>query len=108
CCRFGWEAGGLWLIDRQQDLFRCVQIWQEPSMQIPGFTAECMRRNYSRGAWPRGQARSTGSPSWIEDAPGESDSLGAGFAACGLREAFAFPIRLEGNVIGGMEFYSSK
>lgn len=109
CQSLGWEAGALWRVDESVGVLRCAEFWRSPSVQIPEFAAVSLKRAFALGIGLPGRVWLTGAPAWIVDVTADSNFPRAQSAArVGLRGAFAFPIRLGAEVLGVMEFFSSK
>lgn len=47
CECFDWDAGAVWVLDRDANLLRCLEIWHRPEVEIPAFKKESLQRTYS-------------------------------------------------------------
>ena len=107
CRRVDWDVGILWMVDRNEDELRCVNLWHPPE-QVEGAFASAMRtRRVTRGIGLPGQVWATAKPLWLADVvddPKVPDVAAA--AADGVRGAFGVPIVVGGEVNGVMEFFS--
>jgi PAS domain S-box-containing protein len=107
CNTLGWDHGALWQVDRHADRLRCVDIWHRPDTAFTEFEAMSRQTAFERGVGLPGRVWSTGRPDFIADVVEDSNFPRAAIAAKeGLHAAFGFPIRIEDEVIGVMEFFS--
>jgi PAS domain S-box-containing protein len=103
----GWEFGVLWAAEPEQEVLRCIQVWNglgaaaneleeisrdlaiQPGIGLPGIV------------WKEGQ------PLWIgEVGSDETQPRSMLAAAAGFKTACAFPIQLRSQVLGTVEFFS--
>jgi len=107
CRTAGWETGALWRLDAQAQQLRCVDTWHVPSISIPGFEAATRERSFSKGVGLPGRIWAEGVSAWIGDVTRDENFPRAAVAAReGLRGAFGFPIVIEGEVLGVIEFFA--
>ncbi|MBA3767326.1 MAG: PAS domain S-box protein, partial [Acidobacteria bacterium] len=107
CENLGWELGALWILDRQADALRCVEIWHVPTVEVTEFKDLSRNRLFDRDMGLPGRVWQSGAPSWITDITTNKDFPRAAAAAKNdLHAGFGFPIRIEGEITGVMEFYS--
>jgi PAS domain S-box-containing protein len=107
CRNLGWDVGGLWTVDEEADVLRCVQVWHAPSVNAPQLEADCRERALARNEGLPGRVWETRRPLWLADAPNQANFPRATLAAReGLHGAFAVPIALRDEVLGVMEFFS--
>ena len=107
CETLGWDCGACWVWDKQDQLLRCAESWSVASPEVREFVASSSQQSYAAGSgrfirrvW------TTGEPIWIANISEEPGFLRADIAAkAGLRGAFAFPIRIDAELHGVMEFY---
>jgi signal transduction histidine kinase len=98
---------GLWIVDGE--VLRCQQVHQPASIADQTFATGSRGMTFSPGIGLPGRVWQTGAPLWLEDVLAD-DNFPRNEAAGrqGLRGAFAFPIRLGGDVMGVLEFFSSR
>jgi len=109
CGCLGWEVGGLWKVDRDADLLRCLEIWHDPKTEAAEFVAVSRQRTFAPGAGMPGRVWSHGEPAWISDVLKDPNFLRAPVAAkAGLHAAIGFPLKSGGHVFGIIEFFSRK
>src|SRR5437870_2285955 len=103
----GWQVGAIWTVDGQRQVLRCVEVWHAPSTVIPEFEAMSRRITLAPGVGLPGRVWATGEPAWVCDV---ADDPNFPRVATARREelhgGFAFPIRLAGEVLGVVEFFS--
>jgi len=101
-------CGARWSKDAREAGFRCEESWSVDDPNVAAFLTASRASTYRPGN--EGFIRrvlGTGQPAWIVDVAGDASFLrGEQAAKAGLRSAFAFPIRLGGQVLGAMEYYS--
>jgi signal transduction histidine kinase/DNA-binding response OmpR family regulator len=101
CERMRWEQGRLWVADRRASLLRCSCVL-EADAQGEGLAEAEATLGAGRGL--AGQVWETGQAVWVADASqaGARELLDASPAGC--QAAFAFPLRVEGQILGVLEF----
>ncbi|MGH7820359.1 MAG: GAF domain-containing protein, partial [Candidatus Binatia bacterium] len=105
CECLDWQVGALWTPTRAGTTLRCIEMWT--SVPVPGFKAESVRREFAAGVGLPGRVWTSGAPAWIRDVVEDTNFPRAPFAAReGLHGAVGFPIRLSGETLGVMEFFS--
>lgn len=105
----GWDWSALWAVDRSANLLRCLATWHAPDLTVPEFETETSRLTVPHGSGLVGGVWASGRPNVLADIAADPAVLRAGVAGReGLHGAFAFPIRLAGEVIGVVELVSRK
>src|SRR5207247_9978976 len=95
--------------DRDTDGLRCLEAWHAPGVKVPEFKALTRKLIFTRGVGLPGRVWAAGRPAWISDAFHDDNMPRAPVAAReGLHGAFASPIRLGGELLGVIEFFSDK
>ena len=109
CETVEWEFGSIWRVDREAGLLRCVEVWHRPGLDLEEFEHATRTRTFPSGVGLPGRTWESGSPEWIVDlAMDPNFPRLAGTAGCDLHGAFGFPILLDEQVIGVLEFFSRK
>src|SRR6266404_8296975 len=109
CERMKWEVGALWTADLQPDLLRCAAAWHSPSAACAEFKAASQQTVFKPGADLIGGVWKSGEPAWVPDIKAGGTFLRAAAAAKGgLHCGFAFPLRLRGEMLGVLEFFSAR
>jgi PAS domain S-box-containing protein len=94
-----WRLGALWLVNKENRLIECVEIWHEPAWN---FAAQKERPKLSRGVGIAGQVWANEQPLWVSDLSKQA----AGFVGAEVfHAAFAFPIKMRSEVLGVIELY---
>ena len=108
CHTAGWETGALWRLDAEAQRLRCLETWHVPSISIPEFEAATRAHSFAKGVGLPGRIWADGAPAWIGDVTRDENFPRAASASReGLRGAFGFPIVIEGEVLGVIEFFAS-
>ena len=103
----GWQVGALWYVDEHEHALRCVEVYHRPDTRVPRFEAISRERAFERGVGLPGRVWADGNAAWIPDVVGDANFPRAAVAAAeGLHGAFGFPIKLNEEVLGVMEFFS--
>ncbi len=109
CEQLGWHHAGLWSVDREARVLRCVTTWHVPSVQFPEFEAISRQLTFAPGVGLPGRVFGSAQPSWVVDVRQDSNFPRAPIAVReGLRGACAFPILHDGDVLGVFEFFSTR
>src|SRR5262249_49669949 len=96
-----------WTVDRPAQRLVCVEVWHGPSPRLAEFVAETRQRTFGPGVGLPGRVWSSGQPAWIADVTRGGNFPRAPVAVrSGLDGAFGFPIVLEHEVLGVIEFSS--
>jgi PAS domain S-box-containing protein len=106
-----WDWGALWNFDRGVDRrdapLRCEHLWRASSIETGEFDVVSQERTFSAGQGRLGQVWQSASPVWIVDATTEPEFLRAPAAArAGLHGGVIFPILLDTEPLGVIEFFS--
>lgn len=107
CERFEWRVGALWQLTSDSQLLRCVNVWQDTPPKYAAFEAMTRQTTFAPGLGLPGRVWARGESAWIADIVLDSNFPRAAVARqeC-LHGAFGIPIRLDGDVLGVMEFFS--
>jgi signal transduction histidine kinase/ActR/RegA family two-component response regulator len=108
CTTCDWETGAYWPVDEPAAVLRCGTFWRHSSVKVDEFERVSWQAEFGPGVGLPGRAWEGARPAWIADVREDSNfPRKAIAAAAGLRGALAFPVMLEGRVIGVMEFFAS-
>jgi signal transduction histidine kinase/ActR/RegA family two-component response regulator len=103
----GWDVGALWLVDSPADVLRCLHVEHDARLLGSRFVAATRERTFAHGIGLPGRVWASGAPAWISDAVRDPNFPRAAAAAeQGMHAAVGFPIRLGGEVLGVIEFFS--
>ena len=108
CRTTGWQLAFLWQIDPETNKIKCVETWNDPSLNATELQRVTVAEPVSPGVGLAGRVWATNEPVWISDLTKDLDLLPAIQTGTGLHTAFAFPIAINRNVLGVMEFLADK
>lgn len=103
----GAEHGALWVVSRTENRLRHVESWSASGLSAGDFEVASRNSPMEPGMGLPGRVWKSGAASWILDVGQDANFPRAAAAArVGLRSAFGFPILLEAEVLGVLEFFS--
>ena len=103
----GWQVGAMWLVDKTAARLRCVDFWRADGVNAATFERETRESQFARGVGP-GRTWEMRDAAWIVDVTREPKfSRRESAAAAGLHAAFSFPMLLDDEVVGVVEFFTS-
>ena len=109
CEALHWEFGGMWVYSNQEDVLRCSDLWHVSTIEISEFKEKTREISFSYGIGLPGRVWESGKPAWIIDVVKDPNFPRASVASkAGLHGAFGFPIIIEKEVLGAIEFFSQK
>ncbi len=109
CETLDWDLGAVWDVDAEAEVMDCIEVWHAPEIDVTNFERVNSEALMQRGEGLAGKAWATGEPQWIADLESASDYANAPIAlACGMSSAFAVPVRVSGQVVNVLEFFSPK
>jgi len=106
CERMGWDIGRLWQVDHHANLLRCSVF-----LDAIGDAADAVRAltTLNSGLGLPGRVWQNGEPEWVGGgSAAEPPPAGARRPADPFPGGFAFPLRLEGEIVGVLEFGSRR
>ena len=107
CEHLDWDVGALWMVDRENDVIRCLDFCKKPGISVDGFEELTRATSFTKGTGLPGRIWATGEPARINDVTLDSNFPRAPVAAReGLHGGFGFPILLGKDVLGVLEFFS--
>lgn len=105
----GWEVGCLWTVDRKDNLLRSMNVWRSPRSRAVAFEQICRERTFQKSVGLPGRVWQNLTPTWIPDVTKDDNFPRAQQAsAAGLHSAFGFPILLNEEFLGVMEFFDGE
>ena len=105
CESEGWDCGALWILDRAGEALHCLGAWARPDAGQEEFVAQSRTMAFGRGTGLPGRVWASGEVLLVaEIATDPGYSRAESGVRAGLRSAMAFPIILEGAVIGVVDF----
>jgi PAS domain S-box-containing protein len=101
-----WDAGTIWMVNKQRHVLQCLQTWHGPTKVFD----DCAERSdLAHGSGLPGQVWQNEEAVWIADVAKEPATVGHSFSdADNIRAALAFPIIVRNEVLGVVEFVSTK
>lgn len=107
CETAGWDVGVIWEVSRDGARLTFVDFWHVPAIETRNFEEISRNSTFGPGIGLPGRVWNSGQCAWITDAVTDDNFPRARYAQMdGLHGAFAFPIQIQGNVTGVLEFFS--
>ena len=108
CVQTGWELGHVFT--RSGDELLPTLIWYvSDTSRFASFMQESSAARFTKGSGLLGHVLQTGEPHLVEDLGSvEAFHRHESAGECGLQSGFAFPIKVEDEVVAVMEFYSTR
>ena len=109
CDVLEWSMGAVWDVVLSDNVLRCVEIWHAHGIDISEFQDAAEEVTFAPGVRMAGRIWQTGEPAWVVNFASEEFSLNAMVAAkYGMNSAFGIPIKVGGEVMHVLEFFSPK
>ena len=109
CDSLGWDVGALWLVDRQSNVLRCVDVLRCGPVRAEEFVTATRTIAFPPNESLPGRVWHRAKPLWIADVLNDPQFHRAAAAAQGgLHGAFACPIHLDDDFLGVIEFFSDE
>ncbi|CAG2161148.1 hypothetical protein LMG26411_08033 [Cupriavidus numazuensis] len=107
CQTLGWEWGAYWALNEATDQMNLIKGLSVDRKTYNAFEHASRKASFSSGLGLIGEVFQTGESRWINDVTSDTTFLRRDEAiAVGLRGGFAFPVRVDGRVVGVLEFFS--
>ncbi len=107
CECLNWDISALWRVDDGAGVLRCEQLWHKPSLEATQFEAATRASTFECGVGLPGKVWASRAAACVADVADDPGFIRATVAAReGFHAAFAFPILLDGEVIGVIDFVS--
>ena len=107
CESGGWNMGAIWDVEPEIGVLRCADVWHQPQVNAAEFEALTRESIFLPGAGLPGRVWQSGEALWIASLSEDLNFPRLAVAAKeGVQSAFGFPILLESEVIGVIEFFS--
>jgi len=107
CTALEWDYGAIWLVNYEKNRLQYCGSWHQKNNEIAEFLTARKKILFESGTGVLGRVWSTGKPNWCLDITKEEHFLQQEQAQkAQLYSGFYFPMMLQNNVFGVMEFYS--
>lgn len=107
CESVSFDVGIIWQVSPDRGRLVMVDVWHVPSRPVPNFEPESRLSQFAPGVGLPGSVWQLGASAWISDLMSDASFPRSTSAQLdGLVTGFAFPIKIQGNVTGVLEFYS--
>jgi signal transduction histidine kinase/CheY-like chemotaxis protein len=105
----GLVVGAMWRVDRAAEVVRCTDLWTDGSAGLADFAAMNRTAAFPSGTGLPGKVWAAAEPVWVQDLANDAKfTRSAAAATAGLHGAFGFPVVVDGEVLGVMEFFSGE
>ncbi len=109
CETAGWELGEFWIVNTGANQLICAECWCIPSIDVKQFVTCTRASRFAPAIGLPGRVWSSGTSVWINDITKDGNFPRAPEALdAGLHAAFAFPIKLNREILGVLEFFSQE
>jgi two-component system, cell cycle sensor histidine kinase and response regulator CckA len=104
-----WDAGAFWAKDYRVGVLQCDEVWTAPNIEAGEFKTLSRQTTFAQGVGLPGRVWASGKPAWVRDVVEEANFPRSTPAKqAGLHGAFAFPIFVENNLAGVVEFFNKE
>src|SRR5688500_695456 len=104
----GWEFGALWLVDRDQHVIRCVEVYCSSDALVE-FAESTRSLRFQKGGGLPGRVWQTQRAEWLDDLPADGTFARLSTALkAGIKSGFAFPVLFGEEALGAFEFFSNE
>ena len=102
-----WDLCIFWRVDKANEVLRCLNLWSTQSLLDDPFIRATWERSLTRGQGLPGGIWASGKSAWATDVVTDPNSLhGAQDQLVGFHGSFGFPILVENEIEGVIEFCS--
>ncbi len=102
-----WDLCVFWRVDKASGVLRCLDLWSAPSVPADPFIQATWQRVLTRGQGLPGSIWASGKSAWATDVVTDPNSLhGAQDQLVGFHGSFGFPILVDNEIEGVIEFCS--
>ncbi len=107
CQTLAWDWGEIWVLDKSENILRCLDIWYESGSEFKQLEEITRKITFAPGIGLPGRILSRFQPIWLTDICNDQNFLRADIVSqVGLKTAFGFPIHGGNTNIGVMVFFS--
>jgi signal transduction histidine kinase len=102
-----WVFGAVWLMG-EDDSLECAATWHGERVELEAFASVTRATKLAVGRGLPGRVADSAEPRWVPDVLQDRDFIRIAAAeAAQLRGAFAFPLSVDGTVLGVLELFSA-
>jgi serine phosphatase RsbU (regulator of sigma subunit)/PAS domain-containing protein len=102
-----WDFGALWMLDDTQSQLVCSQVWRREDARVDRFASLTKEMTFTKGVGLPGMVWESNAPVWLEDViVSENFPRAAPALDADLHGAFGFPIIVDREFVGMIEFFS--
>ena len=103
----GWAHGGYWEVEPHAQRLILRETWQQPGVSMESFVQHGRTMQFSKGEGLPGRVWADGRSHWITNLRADTNFHRSKTAAeWGLNAALAFPVHVDGEIRGVVEFFS--
>lgn len=107
CTGLKWDYGAIWIADDENNKLKFISAWHEPGEKYEAFIQSRKSFVFRRGTGLIGRVWMNRKPYWNANVTNDSNFVHPNEAKnADLNSGFCFPMILENNVFGIMEFFS--
>ena len=107
CENLDWQIGALWIIDSDIQKLRCCAVWTQTGTVADAFERATRETLFTRGVGLPGRVWASGHAALIDDVVNDPNFPRASVARqAGVHGAIGLPIRIGGDVVGVVEFFT--
>lgn len=107
CENLDWQIGAFWRVDSHVQKLRCDAVWNCLGSRANAFERVTRETLFAHGVGLPGRVWASGRATWIEDVVSDPNFPRAAAAAeAGVHGGIGFPVRLNGEVVGVVEFFT--
>jgi signal transduction histidine kinase/ligand-binding sensor domain-containing protein len=109
CRVINWEVGVIWNVDEVTGRLRCQEVWPPHSVNDDALSSRVIHHTFGKWQGLPGRVWASGAAQWTTEPSNETNINSiADRSQEELKSAFGFPITLEGEVVGVLQFFSKE
>jgi len=103
----GWDVGALWTVLKHDKVLRCIDFWHREGLETTALEARTRASRFTIGIGLPGRVWKNPEPAWIDDVAADANfPRGVLAHQAGLHSSFAFPVLVDGEFVGLLEFFT--
>lgn len=107
--KLAWDVGAFWRLNERRELLCCEHLWRQSLGRADEFIAATAQSTFASGVGLPGRIWAAGAAAWVLNVLEDPNFPRQKIAArSGLRAAFGFPIMVNGDCLGVIEFFSGE